>query len=48
MSDAKRPDKAEHTDKTVRVFTTHSSDETILLGRELAKLLVPPKVLVLR
>ena len=41
MSDSKRQG-AQH------VFTTHSSEETILLGRELAKLLVPPKVLVLR
>lgn len=29
-------------------FTTHSSEETIRLGRELAKLLTPPKVLILR
>lgn len=39
---------AERSDKMVRVFTTHSCEETILLGRELAKLLIPPKVLVLR
>lgn len=32
----------------VRVFTTHSSEETIELGRELARFLVPPQVLVLR
>ena len=31
-----------------RVYTTNSCDETIALGRELAKLLQPPKVLVLR
>jgi tRNA threonylcarbamoyladenosine biosynthesis protein TsaE len=31
-----------------QVFTTRSSEETIALGRELAKLLQPPLVLVLR
>lgn len=42
MSDAKTRDE------NVRVFTTHSSEETIELGRELARFLVPPKVLFLR
>jgi len=31
-----------------RIFTTRTCEETILLGRELARLLVPPKVLILR
>lgn len=31
-----------------RTYRTNSCDETIALGRELAKLLKPPKVLVLR
>jgi len=31
-----------------RVYTTHSCDETIALGRELAKLLRPPKAVILR
>ena len=31
-----------------RVFTTRSSEETIALGRELADLLQPPKLMVLR
>jgi len=30
------------------VYTTHSSDETIALGREMSKQLQPPKMLVLR
>ncbi len=30
------------------VYVTHSSEETIALGRELALLLAPPKMLVLR
>ncbi|HEX4022903.1 MAG TPA: tRNA (adenosine(37)-N6)-threonylcarbamoyltransferase complex ATPase subunit type 1 TsaE [Acidobacteriaceae bacterium] len=30
------------------VYTTHSSEETIALGRKLAKFLTPPKMLVLR
>lgn len=34
--------------KNVRVFTTHSAEETIQVGRELAKFLDPPKVLLLR
>ena len=42
MSDGKSMD-----DK-VRVFTTHSAEETIEAGRELAKLLDPPKTLLLR
>jgi tRNA threonylcarbamoyladenosine biosynthesis protein TsaE len=29
-------------------FTTHSSDETIALGRELAEILRPPKLVLLR
>jgi len=29
------------------VYTTHSGEETIALGRELAKLLTPPRVLIL-
>lgn len=31
-----------------REFTTNSPEETIALGRELASLLVPPKIVVLR
>jgi tRNA threonylcarbamoyladenosine biosynthesis protein TsaE len=31
-----------------REFTTHSPEETIALGRSLAELLVPPKLVVLR
>ena len=31
-----------------RVYTTRSCEETIALGRELAKLLQPPKILILR
>jgi len=31
-----------------REFTTKSAEETIALGRELASLLVPPKIIVLR
>ena len=31
-----------------REFTTHSAEETIALGRELAPLLAPPKLVVLR
>ncbi len=42
MSDAKPMDN------TVRVFTTHSAEETIEVGRELAKFLDPPKVVLLR
>lgn len=42
MSDAK------HMDGNVRVFTTHSAEETIEVGRELARFLDPPKVLLLR
>ena len=34
--------------ENVRVFTTHSFEETIEVGRELAKLLDPPKVVLLR
>lgn len=34
--------------QTVRVFTTHSAEETIEAGRELAKFLDPPKVVLLR
>ncbi len=29
-------------------FTTHSADETIALGRELAKILAPPRLVLLR
>jgi tRNA threonylcarbamoyladenosine biosynthesis protein TsaE len=42
MNDTRRS----HTDR--HVYTTNSCDETIALGRELAKLLKPPKVLILR
>ncbi len=42
MSDTKRAPQLQ------RVHTTNSCDETIALGRELAKLLTPPKVVVLR
>jgi tRNA threonylcarbamoyladenosine biosynthesis protein TsaE len=31
-----------------REFTTHSAEETIALGRELAAMLAPPKLVVLR
>jgi len=31
-----------------REFTTHSSEETIALGRELSALLAPPKLVILR
>src|SRR5258708_24739835 len=31
-----------------REFTTHTAEETIALGRELASLLTPPKLVVLR
>jgi tRNA threonylcarbamoyladenosine biosynthesis protein TsaE len=31
-----------------REFTTHSSDETIALGRDLAEILKPPKLVLLR
>ncbi|MGB8480659.1 MAG: tRNA (adenosine(37)-N6)-threonylcarbamoyltransferase complex ATPase subunit type 1 TsaE [Acidobacteriaceae bacterium] len=31
-----------------RVFTTHSAEETIEVGREIAKFLDPPKVMLLR
>jgi tRNA threonylcarbamoyladenosine biosynthesis protein TsaE len=34
--------------ENVHVFTTHSAEETIDVGRELAKLLSPPKVVLLR
>lgn len=33
---------------TEHVFTTHSSEETIALGREISLLLKPPTVLILR
>lgn len=42
MSDARHSPASRH------VYKTNSCDETIALGRELAKLLKPPKVLVLR
>jgi tRNA threonylcarbamoyladenosine biosynthesis protein TsaE len=32
----------------LREFTTHSAEETIALGRELAALLAPPKLVLLR
>ena len=35
-------------DEKPRVFTTHSAEETIDVGRELARFLDPPKVLLLR
>ncbi|HWF93305.1 MAG TPA: tRNA (adenosine(37)-N6)-threonylcarbamoyltransferase complex ATPase subunit type 1 TsaE [Terriglobales bacterium] len=34
--------------KTTREFTTHSADQTISLGRELAEMLSPPKLVLLR
>jgi tRNA threonylcarbamoyladenosine biosynthesis protein TsaE len=34
--------------RMARDFTTNSPEETIALGRELASLLVPPKIVVLR
>jgi tRNA threonylcarbamoyladenosine biosynthesis protein TsaE len=33
---------------STREFTTHSSDETIALGRKLAEILKPPKLVLLR
>ena len=35
-------------DGDVHVFTTHSSEETIEVGRELARFLSPPKIVLLR
>ncbi|HZC43383.1 MAG TPA: tRNA (adenosine(37)-N6)-threonylcarbamoyltransferase complex ATPase subunit type 1 TsaE, partial [Acidobacteriaceae bacterium] len=35
-------------DGNVRVFTTHSAEQTIQVGRELARFLDPPKVILLR
>ncbi len=35
-------------DEKARVFTTHSAEETIQVGRELARFLDPPRVLLLR
>lgn len=40
--------RSEPAQKSRHVYTTNSCDETIALGRELAKLLKPPKVLILR
>jgi tRNA threonylcarbamoyladenosine biosynthesis protein TsaE len=37
-----------HAKGSEHVFTTHSSEETIALGREMSSLLTPPKVLILR
>lgn len=34
--------------KTTHEFTTHSAEETIALGRELAEMLSPPKLVLLR
>lgn len=34
--------------KTTREFTTHSAEQTIALGRELAEALSPPKLVLLR
>jgi hypothetical protein len=34
--------------RMTREFTTHSAEETIALGRELASLLAPPKLVLLR
>jgi tRNA threonylcarbamoyladenosine biosynthesis protein TsaE len=34
--------------KTTREFTTHSAEETIALGRQLAEMLAPPKLVLLR
>ncbi|MGH9616757.1 MAG: tRNA (adenosine(37)-N6)-threonylcarbamoyltransferase complex ATPase subunit type 1 TsaE [Acidobacteriaceae bacterium] len=42
MSESKR------VDDNALVFTTHSAEETIELGRELAKFLDPPKAIALR
>lgn len=39
---------ARHAGGANHVFTTRSGEETIALGREISKLLQPPKVLVLR
>lgn len=37
----------ERLDDTVRVFTTHSAEETIAAGREIARFLDPPHVVLL-
>ncbi len=34
--------------ENIRVFTTHSAEETIEVGREIAKFLEPPRVVLLR
>lgn len=39
---------AKHSAGTEHIFTTHSSEETIALGRKITKLLEPPKVMILR
>ncbi len=39
--------EGKHAAANRHVYTTHSAEETIALGRELAKLLRPPKVLIL-
>jgi len=39
---------AEKTNATSKVFETHGSEETIEVGRQIAKLLAPPKFLILR
>lgn len=36
------------TNKLLREITTHSAEETIAFGRELAELLTPPKLVLLR
>ncbi len=40
--------KSVHSSAGAHVYITHSSEETIALGRELATLLQPPKMMVLR
>ncbi|HET9086298.1 MAG TPA: tRNA (adenosine(37)-N6)-threonylcarbamoyltransferase complex ATPase subunit type 1 TsaE [Acidobacteriaceae bacterium] len=35
-------------DRQEYVFASHSSEETIALGREISRLLAPPKVIILR
>jgi tRNA threonylcarbamoyladenosine biosynthesis protein TsaE len=35
-------------ESSAREFTTHSAEETVALGRELAAMLAPPKIVLLR
>lgn len=42
MKGREMPDRQEY------VFSSHSAEETIALGREISRLLIPPKVIILR